>query len=161
MAYVQDFQKFFISKNNEVELNKNISFERFSSHEEHQNILGQNDILFVDEKSFLRWKYFAKHPSQYNVLIATHSLSELPMEDFLKYYLGLLDDDKIANVHLTKAFDSTLAREGCTNLVVIFFRTLDAHCHWCMKWQPCVWHRLDQRWLCAHVLHDCISYART
>ena len=33
------------------------------------------------------------HPSQYNVLIATHSLSELPMEDFLKYYLGLLDDD--------------------------------------------------------------------
>ena len=112
MAYVQDFQKFFISKNNEVELNKNISFERFSSHEEHQNILGQNDILFVDEKSFLRWKYFAKHPSQYNVLIATHSLSELPMEDFLKYYLGLLDDDNLMVewiLYSTSIFDPSLS----------------------------------------------------
>ena len=112
MAYVQDFQKFFISKNNEVELNKNVSFERFRSHEEHQNSLGQNDILFVDEKSFLRWKFFSKHPSPYNVLIATHSLSELPMEDFLKYYFGLLDDNNLMVewiLYSTSIFDPSLS----------------------------------------------------
>ena len=110
MAYVQDFQIFFTSENNEVESNKSVSFRRFYGHEQQQNCEQQNDVLFVDEKSFLRWKFIAKHPAKYDILIATHSLSELPMEDFLKYYFGLLDDDNLMVewiLYSTSIFDPT------------------------------------------------------
>ena len=99
LDYVQRFQSFFVLKNNQIIQKRVIQIHHYDVNIRNQNennhgILDNvNNIFFVPSSNVNHWRYFAKHPVTYDLLIATHSLSELPMEDFLMYFYALLHDD--------------------------------------------------------------------
>ena len=99
LDYVQRFQSFFVSKNNQILQKRVIQIHHYdvnnrNQYENNHGVLDNvNSIFFVPSPNVNHWRHFAKHPVTYDLLIATHSLSELPMDDFLMYFYALLHDD--------------------------------------------------------------------